>query len=98
MDATTRIESRRSHPRTPPLLQSDDESLCVHLKYHPDDISRQETCQLYDQHCGEIFFKELGIKRLIIAYSRPTNVGDYVTQAKLHQAPGKPSSIIMRGF
>ena len=95
MDATTKIEERGSRPRTPPTSKSDDESLYIHLEYHPDDISRQKLRQLYDQYCGELFLKELGIERPTIAYSRPKNVGDYVTQAKLHQAPGKSSSIIM---
>ena len=95
MDATTKIEERGSRPRTPPTSKSDEESLYIHLEYHPDNISRQKLRQLYDQHCGELFLKELGIERPTIAYSRPKNVGDYVTQAKLHQAPGKSSSIIM---
>ena len=95
MDATTKIEERGSRPRTPPTSKSDDESLYIHLEYHPDDISRQKLRQLYDKCCGELFLKELGIERPTIAYSRPKNIGDYVTQAKLHQAPGKSSSIIM---
>eukprot|EP00956_Cyclotella_meneghiniana_P035164 scaffold112213_cov44-Cyclotella_meneghiniana.AAC.5 len=33
--------------------------------------------------------------RPIIAYSRPKNIGNYVTEAKLHQAPGYTSCIIM---
>ena len=29
------------------------------------------------------------------AYSRQRNIGDYASQAKLHQAPGRTASIIM---
>ena len=37
----------------------------------------------------------LNINRPTIAYSRSKNVGDYVTQAKIHQAPGRFASTIM---
>jgi hypothetical protein len=41
---------------------------------------------------------ELSIVRPTIAYSQPKNIGDYITKAKLHQAPGQTSSIIMGEF
>ena len=41
------------------------------------------------------FQKELGIGQPTIAYSRPRNVSNYVTQAKLHQAHGRLASTIM---
>ena len=45
----------------------------------------------------ELFKEELKIDRPIVAYSRPRNLGDHVTKAKLHQAPGETSSIIIWG-
>ena len=44
------------------------------------------------------FKPTLGVKRAIVAYSRPKNVGDFVTQAKLHQAPGKEGSVITEEY
>ena len=61
-------------------------------QYHPDDISRQRVRTIYDATCGDLFSRELDIGRPTIAYSRPPNIGDKITQAKLHQAPGKPAS------
>ena len=69
--------------------------LFFHLQYHPDGISRKRTQQLFEEHCGELFCKELQIDRPTIAYSRPFNIGDRVTKAKLHQAPGRTSDIIL---
>ena len=67
----------------------------IHLQYHPEDITRQQLRQLYDDHLGQLFEQELGTQRLVIAYSRPRNIDEYVTQAKLHEAPERPSSTIM---
>ena len=72
-----------------------DEMICIHLQYHPEDITRRQLHQLYDDHLGQLFEQELGTQRLVIAYSRPRNIGEYVTQAKLHEAPERPSSTIM---
>eukprot|EP00956_Cyclotella_meneghiniana_P033730 scaffold98599_cov59-Cyclotella_meneghiniana.AAC.1 len=70
----------------------------IHIKYHPDDVPRKRVQQLYQQHCGELFEREIGIKRPTIAYSRPKNLGDLITKAKLHQAPGQSSSTILGEF
>ena len=86
--------------QTPEALRDDpDENrLFIHIKYHPDDVPRQRVQQLYQQHCGELFEREIGIKRPTIAYSRPKNLGDLITKAKLHQAPGQTSSTILGEF
>ena len=97
LEATTKIESKRGEKRTNPAPATDDEEsrIFLHLQFHPEDISRSEIQQEYQKICGELFKKELGLNRPTIAYSRPQNVGDYVTQAKLHQAPGREASTIM---
>ena len=86
--------------QTPQALRDDpDENrLFIHIKYHPDDVPRQRVQQLYQQHCGELFEREIGIKRPTIAYSRPKNLGDLITKAKLHQAPCQTSSTILGEF
>jgi len=63
VDATTRIKERGSCPRTPPTSQSDDKSLYIRLEYHPDNTLQQKIRQLYNEHCGKLLLKELGIER-----------------------------------
>ena len=92
---------QRNNPSNTPTVQpetgaqDEDNLLFLHLTYHPDDISRKRLRELYEKHLGDIFRRELNIDRPIIAYSRPKNIGDYVTKAKLHQAPDQSSSTIM---
>jgi len=99
IEASRVIEKRGNNlhpPTTPPTnTTTEDEEenrLFIHLQYHPDDIPRQRVRTIYDATCGDLFSRELGIGRPTIAYSRPPNIGDKITQAKLHQAPGKPAS------
>ena len=99
LESSSRIEERSRRPcnsTTPPPPEiKDEERLFIHVEYHPDDISRKRIQELYSKHCAELFQDKLDIKRPTIAYSRPKNIGDYVTTAKLHQAPGQTASIIM---
>lgn len=67
----------------------------VHVQYHPFDIPRRQYRQLFEEHLGSICRDTLGKERPVIAYSRLPNIGEYVTQAKLHEAPGETSDIIM---
>jgi hypothetical protein len=99
MEVANKMESRGKLPAaaTSDTTRDDemDKTLFIHLQYHPHDISRKQIRYLWDKHCREVFQEQIGIERAIIAYSRPRNIGEYVTQAKLHQAPGETSSIIM---
>jgi hypothetical protein len=79
-------------------VQEDENRLFIHLVYHPDDTSRQRIQQLYDKHCSELLRSVIGIQRPTIAYKRPKNLGDFITRAKLHEAPGRTASIIMGEF
>lgn len=74
---------------------NEDEMLFLHFVFHPDDISRLSIRQHYNKHCQQLFKAELGVERPTIAYSRPRNLGDILTQAKLYQAPGKTASTTM---
>jgi hypothetical protein len=99
MEVATKMESRG---KLPAVASSDntcddemDKTIFIHLQYHTHDISRKQIRILWDKYCREVFQEEIGIERAIIAYSRPRNIGEYVTQAKLHQASGETSSTIM---
>ena len=101
IEASRVIEKRGNNlhpPTTPPTnTTAEDEEenrLFIHLQYHPDDISRQRVRTIYDTTCGDLFSRELGIGRPTIAYSRPPNIGDKITQAKLHQLLANQHHII----
>ena len=97
IEATTEIESRDKAGPTSSTSARDKTSdrLFLHLQYHPDDIPRREVQELYQEHCGELFQELLKIDRPTIAYSRPPNLGEFVTKAKLHQAPERTASRIL---
>ena len=67
-------------------------SLFLHFEYHKNDIPKSRVRAIYDKHCKELLSTRLGIKQLTIAYSRPENIKDTITKAKLHQAPGHEAS------
>jgi hypothetical protein len=102
LEACAAVERKAALPPAPVILNQaingEGERLFIHIVYHPDDISRKRIQELYQQHCGDLLRAELGIVRPTIAYSRPKNIGDYITKAKLHQASGQTSSIIMGEF
>ena len=95
-DDAMKAKGACTNSRSSPDSSNDAKNrLFFHLQYHPDGISRKRTQQLFEEHCGKLFRKELQIDRPTIAYSRPFNIGDKVTKAKLHQAPGRTSDIIL---
>lgn len=93
IDADRRLE--RPKPTTTqvtPLDLDAKERLFLHLEFHPHDIPRKLVRSIYDYTCKDTFEKYLGIQQFTVAYSRPRNIRDLLTRAKLHQAPGKPIS------
>lgn len=78
-----------------PAKSSTKNRLFIHMVYHPDDIPRRRVQELYEKHCGPLLRDTLGIERPTIAYSRPKNIGDFITKAKLHQARDNTASSIM---
>lgn len=95
LDAAERIEARRNATTSPSDRNRLEKTIFVHLQYHPFDISRSDVRRLFDEHCADPFKEHLDVERPIVAYSRPRNIGEYVTQARLHQPPGQSSSVIM---
>jgi hypothetical protein len=103
LEACCIIQYKAQSPAAPPAQPSTasldgkkQNRLFIHLKYHPDNIPSRQVQELYQEHCGELLNRELGIEQPTIAYSRPKNLCNLKTKAKLHQqAPGKSSSIIL---
>ena len=68
------------------------EQVFLHFEYHKNDIPKNKVRAIYETTCKELLSSRLGIKQLTIAYSRPKNIKDTITKAKLHQAPGREAS------
>jgi len=59
------------------------------MQYHPRDIPENEVQQICSEVCEEVFARELDIKQITIAYSRPTPIGSAVAKSKLFQVEGQ---------
>ena len=95
LDADRKL--RLSVPSTPiptlnPTNDDNKERLFIHMEFHPNDIPRKYIRAIYDNTCKDVFESVLNIHQFTTAYSRPRNIRDLLTKAKLHQAPGKPIS------
>lgn len=95
LDADRKL--RLSVPSTPtptpnPTNDNNKERLFIHMEFHPNDIPRKYIRAIYDNTCKDVFESVLDIHQFTTAYSRPRNMRDLLTKAKLHQAPGKPIS------
>ena len=80
----------------PPELNN-KERLFIHWEYHQCDIPKREIRAIYNLHLKELVEKWLDVKQTTVCYSRPKNIRDYVTKAKLHQAPGREISKFYTG-
>ena len=99
LGATDRAEEKPINPLPPsPKSTSTRGILFLHFEYHKDGITRQEIRKEYKNHLETICKEELGIDRMIVAFSTAKNIGNYVSQTKLHQAPGKSASSILGEF
>jgi len=100
LEADHRVKSTVPKTPTMPTLTTDSETapantkdtMYLHFVYHPNDIPSHRIRAIYNHHCSELLRDRMGITRTIIAYSRPPNIKDTVTKAKLHQAPGRNAS------
>ena len=58
----------------------------LHFEYHQNDIPGKTVRRIYKTHCSD-FEQTLGISPPRMCYSRPKNIGDLATQARLHEPP-----------
>jgi hypothetical protein len=102
------LESDRRLQLNPPKLVTldstnedepiyDNSKLFFHQAYHPGDIPAHIIQRHYRSHCADLFSSCLGIERLVVAYSRPQNISELCTKAKLYQVPGREVSKYVRG-
>ena len=86
-------QQQKAQPQAESLLGALEVQIVLHLEYHSYDVPRRKVRQLLET-CEPLFSRDtddkgLGIKRTIIAYSRPRNRRDLLQKAKLYQKRGK---------
>jgi len=97
ISADEKIQQEQNEQPTSASTESEEpvsnkERVFLHFEYHKNDIPKSRVRAIYDKNCKELLSTRLGIKQLTIAYSRPKNIKDTITKAKLHQAPGHEAS------
>ena len=98
--ADQRLSELKNQPPSTALSDepsSNKERLFLHLEYHPNELPKGAIRETYNHTCGKLLETRLGIKQVTIAYSRPLNLLESLTQAKLHQAPGRKASTYIMG-
>ncbi|KAL7523111.1 hypothetical protein ACHAXR_000029 [Thalassiosira sp. AJA248-18] len=99
--ADTRIKSTPPTPTPttvhPGQTKSAPDTIYLHWQYHPNDIPRNRIRSIYNSTLQEIVSEVLKINKLVVAYSKPPNLKETVTKAKLHQAPGREASKFYSG-
>ena len=82
------------HHRPPPEVV---DTLYLHWQYHPNDIPRNRLRAIYDTTCKNVIEHVLDITKLVVAFSKPPNLKEAITKAKLHQASGREASKFYSG-
>ena len=74
----------------------------IHTEFHPGGIPRKEIRRAFEETCGEAFRNlatesgnRMQIKQTTIAYSRPKNLRDMLTSAKLTEVEGRGVSTFL---
>jgi hypothetical protein len=71
-----------------------NERTFLHVQYHPNGISRRQLREAFDDTCNMFTGTEAAIKQVTVAFSRPPNLKDKLTSAKLREVAGKEVSTI----
>ena len=99
LEATSRIVNKTNSTQEPIEKESSvKDTLFLHFKFHKDGISRQAIRLAFEKHLGKICHDDLNVDKMTVAYSRPLNIGNYVTRTKLHQAPTETASKLFGEF
>ena len=87
-EATSRVEKTTTslHERVETEETNTKDTLFIDFKFHKDGVSRQAIRLEFETHLAKIWRNDLDVMKMTGAYSRPGNIGDYVTRAKLHQS------------
>ena len=83
-----------------PLKITKTQSFYIFSLTRMGNPARLQIRAAYDEYLSSIFKAEIIVNRaiLVLAFSRPKNIRDFETKAKLHQAQGQSASTIMRKY
>ena len=70
--------------------------LFIRMEYSKNDTPEKAVRSIVNSTLSKTL-AELNISQTTVAYSRPTNVKDLLSKAKLHQAKGKDVSVYYSG-
>ena len=106
-DATAKVEattlSDGARPSNKKQHGNHQRRIFIHTEYHPNGIPRHQLRKAYMETCGEAFTDletdnggRLRIADTTIAYSRPPNLKDLLTSAKLKEGAGRGVSTFLQ--
>ena len=101
-EATAKVELQRPS-KTQERKTTDGRRIFIHTEFHPNGIARKKIRQAYMETCGDAFSdlktengSTMKLIETTIAYSRPKNLRDLLTSAKLREVEGRGVSTFFR--
>ena len=102
-DAATKLDVKRKKLKS---NEMDETSVFFHLQYHPHQIPKGMIRDCFEAHCAATFktakhefgWNRLNISRLIVAYSRASNLRDRLCSSKLPDIPTQNASDILEQY
>ena len=94
MSAANKLELEAPKPKE---QGGRDNRLFIHMQYHPNGISRQEIRAAFEETCDSFRGTAAEVGQVTVAFSRPPNLKDKLTSARLHEVPGKEASTYRPG-
>ena len=102
LESNSKLERLALLPRatlpTPPADNpiNSPNRLFIHMEYSKNDMPKKAVRSIVDATLSHTL-KELNVTQTTVAYSRPKNLKDLLSKAKLHQEKGKEVSTYYTG-
>merc|ERR1711966_82896 len=105
LESNSKLESQLLLPHCfkPPSASAPPENtfgnsnrLFIHMEYSKNDMPKKAVRSIVEATLKDTI-DELSVSQITVAYSRPKNIRDLLSKAKLHQAKGKEVSIYYGG-
>ena len=89
LQAAGRLDEEASGHRKPRPEVDRKRRLFCHREYHPNDLSRREIRQAFDETCNGFVGTKVPIEQLTIAYSGARTLGNMICPSKLRSREGR---------
>jgi hypothetical protein len=90
IEAVAKLESGQTKQPEQEIDNSD--RLFLHIDYHANGIQRHQLRDTFEKTCDNFRGTAAEIQQVTVAFSRPTNLRDELTSARLHQIDGQEVS------